>query len=131
MGYSDVARNTTFQIVFNELALNALEHGVLKMNSIIKNTEDGLNQWDYLRKVALHKIEFGFIKISIKRIQDDIIAIKISDSGQGFNTKDVNILNDYSLINKYGRGIKLAASLAEKINYSTLGNCCAFIVKLK
>ena len=75
MGYSDVVKNTTFQIIFTELALNALEHGVLKMNSIIKNTEDGIAQWEYLRGIALSKIEYGFINISIKKTTEFILNL--------------------------------------------------------
>ena len=108
--------------ILAELYSNALEHGVLGLNSSLKASSEGFSQYYEERKRRLHEVRDGYVRFRLEHRSDDdkgTLNIKISDSGEGFDQTPNNGLGPdaYS-----GRGISLISTLCESITYTEKGN---------
>ena len=119
--------------ILSELYMNAVEHGLLKLESEIKSSSSGFDNY-FMEKVRrLELLEEGYIKIKIESYQNGegsrYILIRISDSGDGFKYKNISrkIYNDDMLS---GRGIPLLHELCESIHYEGNGNTVEAVVRL-
>lgn len=121
-GMRQSLNNTVFSVL-TELYLNAFEHGVLNLDSKIKQMEDGFLRYYNLRDTglaALTSADFITIKVSWN-MKDDSIHIDVVDSGVGFDYQSVNherATDDFY----YGRGINMIYSLCSKVNFNGSGN---------
>lgn len=115
--------------VMAELYSNALEHGVLKLDSSLKVSPEGFTEYYQLRKERLQSLQEGRVTISLDYTGDawgGRLAIDIEDSGDGFDyqrllserdNRDVESQHNYA-----GRGIDLLRSLCDSMVYSGAGN---------
>ena len=108
--------------ILAELYSNALEHGVLKLDSAMKDTSDGFLKYYSLRSERLDQTE-GSVTFGIThKLKTDggLLIITVKDTGEGFDYKEFKVKqnNDgYS-----GRGIHLINDLSEKVTYKGNGN---------
>lgn len=115
--------NNTLFSVLTELYLNAFEHGVLKLDSKIKQLEDGFFRYYDLRDKGLSLLglnDFIIIKVGWN-MKDESIHIDIVDSGVGFDYQSVNherATDDFF----HGRGISMIYSLCSEVNFKGSGN---------
>lgn len=118
--------------IVSELYSNALEHGVLRLSSAIKESPDGFDQYYKLREERLEKLVDQYINIDIEYVQGDPNAIKLVllDSGDGFDVtasrKNINDNNDM-----HGRGMHLLSNLCASLEYSENGRQVTAIYELK
>jgi CheY-like chemotaxis protein/anti-sigma regulatory factor (Ser/Thr protein kinase) len=116
-------REAIFLIV-TELFANALEHGLLGLDSKIKQSSEGFMQYYSAREERLAQLSDGYIKMSFNHQPTDAggkLIIKMQDSGQGFDFSNVSSdlkQNEQS----FGRGISLLLSLCKEVEYSGNGN---------
>lgn len=110
--------------IFTELYLNALDHGVLGLNSKLKESPEGFVKYFAEREDRLAGLEEGFVQISMKTLphqRGGNIIIRIEDSGPGFDYQGAQEkLNDPNTPS--GRGIKLVKDLCESLQYKKPGN---------
>lgn len=108
-------------LLLSEVYNNALEHGILKLESADKDKEDGFMEYYFKRQEALSILEEGNISIEAEyRPAESRIVFTLVDSGEGF---DIGNISDNMVNNKeHGRGLSLLAELAESIEYSAKGN---------
>ena len=115
-------------LVLSELFNNALDHGLLRLDSVTKSWIGGFEIYMQQRIDRLAKLEHGAISLSFLLHQSDsraVLDITIQDSGPGFDF--VKRLTDTSSLSEsneraYGRGIALVHSLCEQVVYSGTGN---------
>lgn len=110
--------------VLSELYANALEHGLLKLDSAIKEQEDGFFHFYDLRKQRLSELENGWIYIAIdcySGAENTAVYITVHDSGEGFSIEDVMKAQSSNRLS--GRGIGLIKTLADGLEYSKNGTC--------
>lgn len=110
--------------ILAELCSNALEHGLLKLDSTLKQSADGFTEYYELRGQRLAELKDGFINVSLSyclETEGGKLMIKITDSGDGFDCQHQakKIGNDMSL---YGRGESLLDKLCHEFYYSAAGN---------
>ncbi|OUR71291.1 hypothetical protein A9Q78_10185 [Methylophaga sp. 41_12_T18] len=110
--------------VLAEMCSNALDHGVLGLNSAIKQSAHGFAEYYALRGQRLAELTEGFIKVSLshKPANDKgILMIRVEDSGKGFDykqhTKDLAEIKTLC-----GRGEALLQNLCANYQYSGKGN---------
>lgn len=104
--------------ILTELYTNALDHGVLKLSSHIKQTDNGFEDYYLEKNKALTSLRDGFIKITLSlEFNENYNKLKITveDSGDGFDSTPSN--NQHS-----GRGILLIKGLCESFGYNESGN---------
>jgi CheY-like chemotaxis protein/anti-sigma regulatory factor (Ser/Thr protein kinase) len=123
-------------LVLSELFNNALDHGLLGLDSITKSWIGGFEIYMQQRSERLARLSEGRIDLSFLLHQDAsraVLDISVNDSGPGFEfsqrTPDPAALSDANEC-AFGRGIALVNSLCEQVVYSGTGNkvWCRYVV---
>ncbi len=121
------ADRQSLYVVIAELLTNALEHGVLGLDSALKRDPDGFEAYYQQRARALEALEEGEIRL---RVQCDAadglgqgVVIEVEDSGPGFDFACV-LEGDCQQRGAIGagRGILLVRSLCDELSYFPPGN---------
>ncbi|MFQ5542932.1 MAG: SpoIIE family protein phosphatase [Nitrospiria bacterium] len=111
-------------IVFSELYNNALDHGLLKLDSALKSRSNGFEAYLDCRSRRLNKLKRGTIDIHLERIRKaggDFLKIVMKDSGAGFSESvQEGMLKGTEMPS--GRGILLVKSMTEELRYANGGN---------
>lgn len=125
-----VHAGTVFSIL-SELYNNALDHGVLQLESTIKDAKSGFSRFYEQRAKRLEQLQEGEISFDISYeacAKTGCLNITVEDSGQGFDWyKRVNKAGLESEaggagVSQHGRGIPLLKQLCDHISYSGRGN---------
>jgi len=115
-------RESLFLIV-TELFVNSLDHGLLGLDSSLKQGPDGFAKFFELKQDRIDNLENGDIKLIFSHQPQEnggILTIRIQDTGNGFDEKAIysEIKNNQQYS---GRGIKLIRQLCESLEYSDGG----------
>ena len=115
--------------VLNELYINAVDHGILELNSELKKTEEGFLEYFNLRQQKLATLDSGKVCISIQyQALQRLLSIEVSDSGKGF---DPTILaKTLDLEKSYGRGLPLVKELCRSMTHSHNGSTVSVEFKM-
>jgi DNA-binding response OmpR family regulator/anti-sigma regulatory factor (Ser/Thr protein kinase) len=115
--------------VLSELYNNALEHGVLELDSSLKQSDDGFFEYFIIREKKLLALDTASIVITAEYQPDEnALAIRIKDSGKGFKKGLMTELENVE--RSYGRGISLVKELCESVEYSNKGNTVDVVFKI-
>lgn len=110
-------------LILTEMYSNALEHGILNLDSSIKNSEDGFLKYYNLRQKNLDELQHGNIAIDIKHnIEGDkgVVVFAIEHDGETFDYQGIGKKLDKNASNN-GRGIGLINDFCRKFEYSNKG----------
>jgi len=117
--------------VFSELYTNALDHGVLGLNSQRKKTAEGFAEYYREREARLANLKDGFIHFHISHrplaVGGELI-IRMEDSGPGFDFNSSPPTLDENRGNS-GRGIQLLRSMCDQVTYFGKGNIVEVIYR--
>lgn len=119
------------QRVFNvvaELFSNAIDHGVLKLDSRLKNDPEGFELYHSIRDSFADRLtENDWVKVSIIwRSSQDELHISVADSGKGFEG-DENLMADIPQLS--GRGLSLVKTLSKTYELVPPGNITKVIME--
>ncbi len=108
-------------LLLAELYSNALEHGLLDLQSDLKNTGDGFAEYYSQRQERIGNLTNASIKIYFELLheKETILRIRMTDSGKGFEFENVV---DFDHEDTFGRGISLVHRVCNKLEYSN-GGC--------
>ncbi len=120
-------------LILTELYVNALDHGVLKLDSQLKSNPDGFMEYMDNRENRLDTLTDGTIEFHISKLVSlkgkNILKIELTDSGNGFDfSRDHNEFE--SNVQMSGRGVKLIMEICESVQYHGCGNKVEVIYKL-
>ena len=111
-------------MILSELYSNALEHGVLQLDSVKKNSSEGFSQYYDERERRLSNLVEGYVKISVKVTSDNdqrVLVLYVEDSGSGFDYQKLNYdISNAELL--YNRGLALLDQLCSKLEFSKGGS---------
>ncbi len=110
--------------VFSELFTNALDHGILNLDSTLKGTADGFAKYYMEREARLSNLDDGSISIYVAHqpnAEGGLLTIRVEDTGNGFDYQE-NQVSLESNVGHSGRGIQLLHTICEKIEYMGNGN---------
>lgn len=116
-------RQAIFLIV-SELFANALDHGVLKLDSSVKSSPEGFMRFYQLKEDRLSNWGQGRIRLSFDHqptMQGGRLTIKVLDSGEGFDWKMHHQMPECNE-GYCGRGVKLVKTLCSSLSYQGKGN---------
>lgn len=107
--------------VVTELLVNALEHGVLRLDSNLKNTDDGFLNFYSEKEQRLRNLSAAdVIKLSMDWDSSNRkLKFQIEDSGAGFPFDDKVLGSDEKI---FGRGIALIKQLTSSFEVIPPGN---------
>ena len=116
---------STVQTILTEIFANALDHGILGLDSSIKSTPEGYVKFYQEKTERLETYDEGNIQIilshELRETGGGILTIHVTDSGNGFDYKNL----DYSLENNRtysGRGLALVKHLCKESRFIGKGN---------
>jgi len=112
-------------IILAELFANALEHGLLGLDSGLKHHPQGFVAYYAARAQSLAALAHGWINIVLSHTavgSTGQLTLRIEDSGPGFNYQaclpELTENKGYS-----GRGIPMVRTLCKELTYHGVGNC--------
>jgi CheY-like chemotaxis protein len=110
--------------ILSELLNNALDHGLLDLDSRIKDSPEGFVRYFQERQERLARLREGYILVGFAvKTEDDHgrLHIRVEDSGPGFDFENwTPAFNDGPVYS--GRGIGLVQGLCESLHYEGMGN---------
>ena len=110
--------------VMTELYINALDHGVLGLDSNLKANPAGFEAYFQTRESRLANLDNGYVIFNLSVEQESSrrsILLRIEDSGKGFDFENHNPpLDEATALS--GRGLLLIQDLCESLEYHGKGN---------
>lgn len=107
--------------VLSELINNALEHGLLHLDSSIKSTESGFSRYYQLRTARLAALDSGEISLDVQVCENgDALVITIEDTGAGFDTGSLSQSAGPDMA--HGRGLSLIHHLCQQVAFGDHGS---------
>lgn len=111
-------------LIVNELCNNAVDHGVLGLDSALKRQADGYEAFHRARTARLASLENGSIDVRLAQIVADgkrRLQLRVTDSGQGFDPQHLCPAQAQESTLPFGRGIALVRKLAGSLHYECGG----------
>jgi len=113
---------TSVHTVLTEMFANALDHGVLKLDSSMKNTPQGYMNFYQEKQKRLESMDEGNIQVSLRHELNGEgggrLSLHLMDSGEGYDYKNTDTeKNKFS-----GRGLQLVSSLCTEMKVLGRGN---------
>lgn len=111
--------------VLSELYSNALEHGLLQLDSSKKVDAEGFSEYYRDRSERLSELGTGSIDFQLRvnpgtEGEPTKLLMSFTDSGDGFDYK-ARVVDSLESGESFGRGMSLVESLCESIRYSDQG----------
>lgn len=119
--------------VLAELYSNCLEHGVLGLDSGLKDSPDGFAAYYEGRQQALEELHVGRVRIQLDRRSDDagpFLLIRMTDSGSGFDYHGLLAGDQTDDSALSGRGLTLIRAMCESLRYYGRGNQVEAVYRL-
>jgi DNA-binding response OmpR family regulator len=110
--------------ILAELISNALEHGILQLDSSLKKSQEGFADYYQQRADRLQNLDKAWIKVRIEhnpRGEGGVLFIRVEDSGKGFDYKALS-KNKARLDGYSGRGCSLLKHLCQRFEFKGEGN---------
>ncbi|MEG0860277.1 MAG: SpoIIE family protein phosphatase [Pseudomonas sp.] len=117
------AQSGALHSVLSELYSNALEHGVLGLDSGLKRDAQGFGEYYRQRNERLQALGSGYIRVGLRVEPQGLggrLIIEVEDSGKGFNVSKVlaRPLVEQGLC---GRGLNLVRRLSRRSEWADEG----------
>lgn len=114
-------------LIVSELFNNALDHGLLRLDSATKNKEGGFERYLEERERRLGELREGHIDIRFHLHRDGqrpVLDIVVRDTGAGFDYQAylAGQEDENGLYQTHGRGIRLVKSLCQELVYRDNGS---------
>jgi CheY-like chemotaxis protein len=109
--------------VFAELYSNALEHGVLGLDSALKCDAKGFAEYYRQRSERLANLEEGYVRFHLQIVPEPNggrLILRIEDSGQGFDGPAI-LRQQLGIDSLCGRGLALVRQLSERCTWPADG----------
>ena len=112
--------------IITELFNNALEHGVLRLPSSLKDSPTGFSRYYSERERLLGQIRHGAVSIRLEHSSDPQrrggrLLITVEDSGDGFSEQALSRSIAHNALS--GRGLALVRQLCDNVRLCGRGNC--------
>lgn len=111
--------------ILAELYSNALEHGVLGLDSILKTSAEGFAEYYEQRSQQLDNLEEGWVTFILDHQPSEkggLLRILVKDSGAGFDWRNKIESAEHKTEGFSGRGMPLIRTLCDSVRYIGEGN---------
>ena len=109
--------------VLSELYSNALEHGVLGLDSSLKRDPQGFTKYYELRKERLAVLQDGYVRVKLHVIplrEGGRAVLCVEDSGAGFDVASI-LARPLDRDRLSGRGVSLIRQMCPQVHWSDDG----------
>lgn len=118
-------KNGELFVVLSEIYNNAVDHGLLGLDSCLKLGPEGMGRYWEERSRRLSRLGQGEIMLHLEVIPDiscPVLHISCRDSGPGFDHADLMGADGNLHELPYGRGLGLVRSLCSRVEFNQKGN---------
>ncbi|MFC3609035.1 SpoIIE family protein phosphatase [Stutzerimonas tarimensis] len=115
--------------VLAELYANALEHGVLGLDSRLKRDSEGFARYYELREQRLRTLDQGEVRIALDftpAASGGRLRVRLSDSGPGFDVRKA-LASPCEPVALSGRGLRLVTELSDGIEWEADGSALSAV----
>ncbi|MCP4765148.1 MAG: fused response regulator/phosphatase [Gammaproteobacteria bacterium] len=119
----EAERQSLFTVI-TELYLNALDHGVLALDSTLKADPAGFEAYVQTRESRLASLDNGHVTFNLsveQKASRRSILLRVEDSGKGFDFANHVAPNDRDMALS-GRGLVLIRDLCDSLEFEGNGN---------
>jgi len=112
-------------LIVSELYINALDHGLLHLDSATKSEAGGFDSYMEQRHERLQNLGDGAIELSLEQVEvtgQPVLRIWMKDSGAGFDHATVMQRDITGNRQAHGRGVALIRNLSQQVEYHGCGN---------
>ena len=123
-----------FNLLLSEALANAIEHGVLRLPSSLK--ENPCGDYGHVAMNCLDDAEPGQVTLKVRLLHENgnrnsikAIGVEVADSGPGFDWR--SHMSDAKMPppdKSYGRGLALIKMVASHISFNEAGNTIQFVI---
>ncbi|HSC69016.1 MAG TPA: SpoIIE family protein phosphatase, partial [Cellvibrio sp.] len=110
-------------IIVSEMVSNALDHGILQLQSSMKEEDDGFVNYFQERERRMERLtDDDAIELSLRREKLDVgalLTVTVEDTGIGYDFAN-KVLQPETLM--YGRGLQMIKNLAKSVDVISPGN---------
>ena len=113
------AQSGALYSVMAELYSNALEHGVLGLDSRLKRDAQGFAQYYRQRHERLAQLDSGYVRVHVQVVPTDKggkLTLRLEDSGQGFDVEQ-ELARPVDIDRLSGRGLSLVRQLSSAVGW--------------
>ncbi|MNG08529.1 hypothetical protein D3C84_918920 [compost metagenome] len=106
-----------------ELYSNALEHGVLGLDSALKCDAEGFSRYYQQRASRLASLAEGYVRFHLElqpQVDGGRLCVRVEDSGSGFDVTGT-LACEHATGRLSGRGLRLVRQLARHCEWSADG----------
>ena len=117
------AQSGALYSVLAELYSNALEHGVLGLDSSLKRDAVGFTRYYQQRNTRLDELQDGFVRVHLQvtpKGEGGCLTVRVEDSGKGFDIARV-MERPVEGVRLSGRGVSLIRQLGRNASWSDDG----------
>ncbi|KJZ65193.1 ATP-binding SpoIIE family protein phosphatase [Pseudomonas fluorescens] len=117
------AQSGALYSVLAELYSNALEHGVLGLDSALKRDASGFTRYYQQRNTRLDALQDGFVRVHLQvtpKGEGGCLTVRVEDSGKGFDVARV-MERPVDGVRLSGRGVSLIRQLGHNASWSDDG----------
>ena len=117
------AQSGALYSVLAELYSNALEHGVLGLDSSLKRDASGFARYYQERNARLDALRSGYVRVHLEIVptgEGGCLSIRVEDSGKGFDIARV-MEQPAENVRLSGRGVNLVQQLGRNASWSDNG----------
>ncbi|WP_415881659.1 SpoIIE family protein phosphatase [Neptuniibacter sp. QD72_48] len=111
--------------ILTELYVNALDHGVLKLESSLKASPEGFAEYFSERERRLEALSTGAVSLYLQHTRfahGGRLLVRVEDSGEGFDYEHWLQNEQTASVGQFsGRGIALVSDLCDSITYENGG----------
>jgi two-component system, HptB-dependent secretion and biofilm response regulator len=123
------AATQTLAMALTEATTNALDHGLLGMESTLK--QEGFEVYDTVRKerLAAHEVGTLTLRLQLHRCSSGSICslgVEVEDTGPGFDWRAWEQRQAAEDTMVSGRGLVILRSIASEMSFNESGNCLRF-----
>lgn len=136
MGFIEGYRISTVALAFNEVLINAVEHGNLELpvNYFIEGSESSDKEsLSDLKNQRLKDPRYADRNIVVKySFENNETAVTISDEGKGFDTSRIAHFlagDDQTLTDGIGRGLVLLKYAVDQVSFNQTGNEVTLLIR--
>lgn len=112
-------------VILKELFVNAIDHGLLGLDSSIKNAVNGFSKYMQERKRRLKALKQGIISIELvhtRHPEGGILDVYVYDSGKGFDVVKHQENMSRGNVSYHGMGLILLNKICASVEYNDVGN---------
>ena len=111
-----VARAAELYTIASELFTNAVDHGLLRLDSAIKGQQGGFDEYYRLRAAGLRDLKTGSVTVAFEVLPHPdrpVATLRISDDGPGMSEEVLQTASGPTA--RSGRGLHLVSELGAKL----------------